>query len=129
MNGTVGIWNASSGELAMTLTGHMGLVFGLAFSPDGTRPATTSWDGTARVWDLVSGTAIVTFTDHLKPDQSTPSLLGGVVFSPDGKYVFTGGTDGYAREWDAVTGQEVRTFSGEELEIYGVALSPDGRRL
>jgi WD40 repeat protein/serine/threonine protein kinase/DNA-binding XRE family transcriptional regulator len=129
MNGTVGVWDLDSGQLARSLPGHSALVFDLAFSPDGTRLASTSWDGTARVWDAVAGGAIVTFTGHLQPGQSTPPLVGGVAFSPDGRHIFTGGTDGYVREWDAATGQEVRSFSGEGLEIYGTALSPDGQRL
>ena len=33
------------------LAGHVGLVSSAAFSPDGSRVVTASWDTTARVWD------------------------------------------------------------------------------
>jgi WD40 repeat protein len=31
--------------------------------------------------------------------------------------------------WEAATGQEVKTFSGEGKDIYGLALSSDGKQL
>jgi len=36
----------------LTLRGHANLVTGVAFSPDGKRLATASWDQTAKVWDV-----------------------------------------------------------------------------
>jgi WD40 repeat protein len=38
------------------LRGHTGHLRGVAFSPDGTLLATTSDDGTARLWDIATGT-------------------------------------------------------------------------
>jgi WD40 repeat protein len=34
------------------------------FSPDGRRVATTSFDGTARVWDVASGATLTTLSGH-----------------------------------------------------------------
>jgi WD40 repeat protein len=121
-DGTVHVDDAITGQTVLTLTGHADFVFGLAFSPDGMRLATTSWDGLAKVWDLATGRQVVTFDGHNR------NLVFGVAFSPDGQHVFTGG-DLFVCEWDATTGQELRTFSGEGLEVYGIALSPDGKVL
>jgi hypothetical protein len=47
-----------------TLTGHTGLVYGVAFSPDGTLLATASADNTARVWNPVTSDHILTLAGH-----------------------------------------------------------------
>ena len=41
---TAKIWDASSGTLLRTLSGHSGYVFSVAWSPDGTRLASGSKD-------------------------------------------------------------------------------------
>ena len=42
----------------MELTGHTGGVWSVAWSPDGTRLATSNFDETVRIWDV-----------HTKEDQ------------------------------------------------------------
>jgi WD40 repeat protein len=41
-----------TGEIIATLSGHSGSVIALAFSPDGTKLASVSWDGTLIIWDV-----------------------------------------------------------------------------
>src|SRR5262249_48926707 len=40
------------------LVGHTGRILSVAFSPDGKRIVTGSWDNTARVWDAETGTEL-----------------------------------------------------------------------
>jgi len=115
-SGNVILWDTHTDQPVMTLPVHTDLVFFLAFSPDGGRLITSSWDGTAKLLDLVTGGEIFSF-----PDQWT-----GVAFTPDGKQVFTGGVDGYVHLWDASTGQELRKYSDGSQDVYGVVVSPDG---
>jgi hypothetical protein len=49
---TARLWDAASGVRLKTLIGHTGWVWTVAFSPDGTRILTGSWDKTARTWTV-----------------------------------------------------------------------------
>jgi WD40 repeat protein len=50
MNKTARIWDAVSAKEIAVLRGHESPVLSAAFSPDGSRIVTASWN-TARVWD------------------------------------------------------------------------------
>ncbi len=93
-----------------------------AFSPDGARVLTGSWDKTARLWDAATGRAIRAFKGHR-------SSVSAVAFSPDGRRVLTGSEDKTARLWDAATGTEIRTFKGHENFVTSVTFSPGGERV
>ena len=49
--GTVKVWDLTTGQETLTLTGHTTAVASLAFSPDGHRLITASTDMTVRIWD------------------------------------------------------------------------------
>jgi hypothetical protein len=46
------VWDAASGQEIASLKGHEAYVSSAAFSPDGARAVTASWDNTARLWDV-----------------------------------------------------------------------------
>lgn len=48
--GVIELYTAQEGALQTTLTAHTGLVSSLAWSPDGARLASASYDGTAIIW-------------------------------------------------------------------------------
>jgi hypothetical protein len=48
----------------LTLNGHADAVNGVAYSPDGTRLASASSDGTARIWDAITGQQLLTLPGH-----------------------------------------------------------------
>jgi WD40 repeat protein len=53
--------------LARTLAGHTRYVAGVAFSPDGSRLVSGSWDGTVKVWDAAAGTQLFSLAAHALP--------------------------------------------------------------
>jgi WD40 repeat protein/class 3 adenylate cyclase len=106
----------------ITLKGHMDTVNCVAFSPDGRRIATASYDGTAKVWDNETGRELLTLKGHGGPVYS-------VAFAPDGSRIATVSWDGTGKVWDSETGRELLTLSGQMHLVWAVAFSPDGRRI
>jgi WD40 repeat protein len=54
-DGTIRLWDASTGEELHTLKGHMGRVTSVSFSPDGTRLLSGDDKREKLIWDLKSG--------------------------------------------------------------------------
>ena len=106
----------------LVFSGHWAAVSFAAFSPDGMRIVTASWDHTARIWDATTGKQIVTLLGH------GDGVLSAA-FSPDGKHVVTASADNTARIWDATTGNEIAVLRGLAYPVYHAAFSPDGSRI
>src|SRR5262249_16207300 len=69
-----------------TILGHTGMVWSVAFSPDGRRLVIGSQDSAAKVWDAERGRELLALKGHTTP-------VRGVAFSPDGKRIVTGARD------------------------------------
>jgi hypothetical protein len=116
------VWDAASGALLATLTGHRGAVNSVGFSPDGARIVSGGDDGTLRLWDAASGALLAMLKGHR-------SWVLSVEFSPDGACIVSGSSDGTLRLWDAARGALLATLVGHEREVFSVGFSPDGTRL
>src|ERR1700691_2043548 len=104
------------------LVGHSGLVNDVAFSADGSRIVTASWDGTARVWDTKTGDKLAVLVGH-------KAWVNSAAFSPDGSRVVTASADKTARIWNAKTGALLTTLTGHTDWVRTAAFSPDGSRV
>jgi WD40 repeat protein len=84
--------------------GDVGVVAGIAFSPDGKRLLTAS-GRVARLWDAASG-------KKLREIDPAGFHVSSVAFSADGRGILTGGYDGSVRVWDADNGKARMRFQG-----------------
>ena len=94
----------------LALKGHTAPVFSVSFSPDGTRLASASMDGTVKVWDAATGQETLTLQGHAKGVRS-------VCFSPDGTRLASASMDGTVKVWDVATGQELLTLQGHAVPV------------
>ncbi|HEU4730389.1 MAG TPA: TIR domain-containing protein [Kofleriaceae bacterium] len=113
---------ASSNMPLFALVGHDAVVRSAAFSPDGTRVVTASWDRTARVWDATTGRPVAAPLEHA-------GFVHAAAFSPDGARVVTASTDNTARLWDAKTGQPATGPLEHQGVVRAAAFSRDGMRV
>jgi WD40 repeat protein/Tfp pilus assembly protein PilF len=101
------------------MIGHQAEVVGIAFNHAGDLLATTSWDGTTRLWDPWTG----------KSHLSGPAT--GPMFAPDDRRLAAGFADGQCWFWEVSSVREFRNFHGHTgyKTPYAVDISPDGRLL
>ena len=115
-------WQRQAHLESKTLRGHLAPVVAAAYSPDGRRIVTGSFDHTARIWDADEGTELLVLRGHRREVRA-------VAFSPDGSRIVTGSADRTARVWEAANGRVAFRLEGHTNWVTSVAFSPDGRRL
>ncbi len=109
-------------RVVFTLFGHRDEVDRVAYSPDGKRILTNSYDRTARVWDARTGDELFVLVGHRRAVRSAH-------FSPDGTRILTASRDRTARIWDAETGEELAILAGHGESVQDGTFSPNGTRI
>jgi WD40 repeat protein len=115
------LFEARTGRLLRTLTGHRGPAYRPAFSPDGKRLAAGSSDFILRVWDVANGRQELILADHTQPVWS-------VAFDAEGKRLVSADKGGTVKVRDG-SGRVIRTLEGHTKGVNHLAFSPDGKRL
>lgn len=115
---------------------HEGSVRNCAFSRDGARVLTLTFEKLARVWDVASGRAATVV-------QGGGGSLSDARFSPDSERIVTApcdkrnyddprnshveeASDYIARVWDAASGREMLALSGHTGDVQTAAFNPAG---
>src|SRR5262249_6853676 len=93
---TLRIWDAASGQLRYTLTGHTGWVTACAIGTDGSFILSASNDDSLRIWDATSGQLRHTLTGHT-------NSVNACAISPDGTWLLSASDDHSLRIWDVIT--------------------------
>lgn len=110
------IWDAKTGALIRVLP-TSSLTF-VSWNHDGTKIATSSWDGVIRIWDAITGNLLRTLANG--------SQVSDTSWSPDDTKIVSGSRDSI-KVWDISNGNIIYTFPGQH--ILSVAWSPDGQKI
>ncbi|MFG0305665.1 MAG: WD40 repeat domain-containing protein, partial [Phycisphaerales bacterium JB040] len=119
----------SEQQSPLAFTGHLGAVNPLAITPDGSRLVSGSWDGTVRVWDTGSGSAL--HTARVSYPNGAPAAVLELAMSPDGSECAVIATSAFDRpvmtcrialDTGAISGVAVASKVGRASARY----APDG---
>ncbi|MFL5801727.1 MAG: CHAT domain-containing protein [Roseiflexaceae bacterium] len=123
---------ATNERLLGILRGHIDDVRGVAFSLDGKTLASTSWDGTIRLWDVATRQASGQPLKIPRRAQLTgpPGIGLSVAFSPDGTTLASASFDGAIWLWDVAKRRpRGEPLAGPAAGVVSVVFSPDGTTL
>jgi WD40 repeat protein len=105
------------------LVGHTQSVLAIAFAPDGLTLASSSSDGSVRIWDTKTGKSLRTLQGHKK------SVLA-IAFAPDGQRLASVSDDNTVRIWELRSESAAsKVIKGHAAAVQAVSFSPDGKLL
>lgn len=112
------LWDATTGKLLHTLTGHTSPITDVEYSPNGLDLVTVSYDHTGLIWSARSGRLIHRLIGHFFPVYSGS-------YSPDGHWIVTA-SQFTAGLWNAANGQLMFYVGRHAAPLTGASFSPHG---
>merc|ERR1712224_159646 len=99
--------------------GHNDEILDVAFNATGSKLVTASADGTARVYNTVSGACQAILIGH-------EGEISKVSFNPQGSKIITASSDRTCRIWDVESGDCLQVLEGHTDEIFSAAFNYEG---
>jgi WD40 repeat protein/tRNA A-37 threonylcarbamoyl transferase component Bud32 len=125
-DGTIGVWDLTTGKELQRFSGHGGRIYSLTFSPNGRLLASAAdvdphdrTDPTLKVWDVENGGEAYQLRGVMGDQR-------GIAFTPDGSRLASAGELGVTTLWEASTGRFVFELRDVAYPIDDIAFSPDG---
>ena len=118
---TGSLWRTVGGRLLHALRGYEGVIYSVAFSPNGGVLAGGGW-ASINLWETVSGRPLGTLEGNRNPIHS-------VAFDPTGRVLAGGSGDSTVKLWEVASGRMLRTLEGHTSGVDAVTFSVDGRLL
>jgi len=112
---------SGTGTLLLAYKEHNNWLHSVAWSPDGTRIASASADGTVQLWEAETGKAQHFFYGHRE-------AVWSVAWSPDGTAIVSGASDKTMQVWEVTTGRRQLLLT-RNADVQGVCWSPDSTRV
>ncbi len=123
--------------LQLDTGGHMAVIRGLAFTPDGKFIVSASEDKVIRVWNWRKGVTVRTIRGQSGPGPE--GKIYAMALSPDGRWLAAGGwmdkltaslpCCGDIRLYDLASGEIEALLKGHTSVVDGLAFSPDSKML
>jgi hypothetical protein len=133
-DGAIRQWDTKTGKEIRRFQGHTSYLYSLEFSKDGKKLLSGGIDGTMRLWDVAKGNELRRF--DLMPGGGVKRGMTVAALSGDGKVALSssyainkgGPMMSEVRVWDTQSGKMLKELPGLNTMVYGVGLSPNGRR-
>ncbi|MDJ0599859.1 MAG: AAA-like domain-containing protein [Crocosphaera sp.] len=118
-SGEVWLWNLQTQpyQLIQNFQAHKDTITHVIFTQDDEKIATSSVDGTSKIWDL-QGNLQQSFSGHQE-------AINWLNFSPNGQYLLTASEDSTIKLWN-LKGQLITTLKSDLFPISRVKFSPNG---
>lgn len=121
-DGTIRLWESSTGRSKAVLTGHRGAIFSVQFARKADFLASGGGDGNLKLWSRSS-----------QKERSSFHHKGGsirrIAIAPDDATIAVAGTDPAVELWDLADGHQRATLEGHASTVYNVVFAADGRLL
>lgn len=135
-NGSIKVWDALSGTLVVSFSGHKSAVSVLKFDSTGTRLASGSRDSNIIMWDLVGEVGLYRLRSHRDQVVALEFLRGKSKIETDDNeeaetddeeemWLLSAGKDGLIKLWDLESEHCIETHVAHRGENWSMGYSPE----